>query len=94
MSEKMSYGGELRTIKIEKLEKIKSMGINPYPNKFDRTNHTTDIIENFEEFEKKETPVAIAGRLIAVRKMGKAAFCHIRDGEGKIQIYIRKDKIS
>jgi len=94
LSEKMSYGGELRTIKIEKLEKIKSMGINPYPNKFDRTNHTTDIIENFEEFEKKETPVAIAGRLIAVRKMGKAAFCHIRDGEGKIQIYIRKDKIS
>ncbi|MFC1477243.1 lysine--tRNA ligase [candidate division KSB1 bacterium] len=94
MSDEMTYGGELRAVKLEKLEKIKKMGVNPYPNKYPRTHYTAEIIDTFEQLEKDETPVSVAGRLIAVRKMGKAAFCHVRDSEGKIQIYVRKDKIS
>ncbi|MFC1556771.1 lysine--tRNA ligase [candidate division KSB1 bacterium] len=94
MSEELTYGSELRSIKIEKLEKIRSMGINPYPNKFSRTHYSNEIIDNFEEFEKNGADVSISGRLIAIRRMGKAAFCHLRDSKGKIQVYIRKDKLS
>jgi len=89
-----TYGSDLRSIKIEKLDRIREMGINPYPNDYNRTHYTTEIIDNFEEYEKNKTPVAVAGRLIAIRKMGKAAFCHLRDSEGKIQFYVRKDKLS
>jgi lysyl-tRNA synthetase class 2 len=94
LTKENSYGSDLRTVKLEKLEKIMSMGINPYPNKFDRTHYTKDIFDNFEELEKSETEVSLAGRIITVRKMGKAAFCNLRDSEGNIQFYIRKDKVS
>jgi len=88
-----SYGSDLRTIKLEKLEKIREMGINPYPNKFARTHYIPEIIEQSETLEEEGVTVSVGGRIIAVRRMGKAAFCHLRDSEGKMQIYIRKDKI-
>lgn len=94
MSTENRYGSELRSVKLVKLEKIISMGINPYPNKFDRTHYTKDIFDNSELLEKNETGVSLAGRIVTVRKMGKAAFCNIRDSKGNIQFYIRKDRVS
>ena len=88
------YGGELRDIKLEKLEKIKKLGIDPYPSQYDRTHFTAEILENFEKLEKEQVTVAVAGRTIALRRMGKALFGHIRDSKGKLQIYIRKDKVT
>ncbi len=75
----------------EKLEKIRALGINPYPPKFDRTHTSRQIKDNFEALEEKE--VAVAGRIMSNRRMGKAAFFHIQDMEGRIQIYVKKDEV-
>ena len=72
------------------LNKLRALGINPYPaEKFDVTHYTTDIINNFEE--NKE--VVIAGRLMSRRIMGKASFAEIQDAEGRIQVYFNRDEI-
>ena len=82
---------QLMEIRREKLEKIREMGINPYPYIYNQTHLSNDIIENFESFEGKN--VSIAGRIMSVRLMGKAAFCHIQDSKGRIQVYLRKNEI-
>lgn len=73
----------------EKLLKLKELGINPYPYYFDRSHTTKQILENYSELDQKE--VTIAGRIMSNRLMGKAAFFHIQDMNGRIQIYIKKD---
>ncbi len=89
-----TYGGELRNVKLQKLEKIRQLGIDPYPAKYDRTHFSAEVIDDFDHLEKDGAQIAVAGRVIALRSMGKALFGHIRDSRGKIQIYVRKDKIS
>jgi lysyl-tRNA synthetase class 2 len=77
--------------RFEELEEIKKMGINPFAYSFDVDNKSVDIKENFEQLEGKD--VKIAGRIMAIRRMGKASFAHILDDKGKIQIYLKKDDI-
>jgi lysyl-tRNA synthetase class 2 len=96
----MNEQNELIKRRLEELEQIKKLGINPYPYRFDVTSNSVDIISNFldpqseEETEKnKANIVSIAGRISAIRKMGKATFCHIKDDKGRIQLYLRKDDI-
>lgn len=83
---------ELR--RLEELDLLESAGINAYPYSYDKTHNAIDILDNFTD-ENAETfsNVAIAGRIMAIRRMGKASFCHILDHTGKIQIYIKKDDI-
>lgn len=73
----------------EKLLKLKELGINPYPYYFDRSHTAKQILENYTELDQKE--VTIAGRIMSNRLMGKVAFFHIQDMNGRIQIYIKKD---
>ncbi|OGB61766.1 MAG: lysine--tRNA ligase [Caldithrix sp. RBG_13_44_9] len=75
----------------EKLLKLQEMGINPYPYEFSRTHSSADILADFEKLQEKE--VAVAGRIMSNRLMGKAAFFHIQDMPGKIQIYLKKDEV-
>lgn len=83
---------ELIKIKREKLSELQQSGKNPFEIvKYEVTNHSTEIVDRFEEFEGKE--VSVAGRLMTKRVMGKAAFCDIHDRDGKIQSYVRKDNI-
>lgn len=82
---------EFQKIRREKLEQIRELGFNPYPFSFKRTDFAADIIENFDPDEKRK--VSAAGRIMALRKHGKAAFTHIMDSSGKIQIYVRKDQV-
>ena len=77
----------------EKLNTLRSMGINPFPNSYDVTYKSKDIAEKFEELERNETEVAIAGRIMLYRVMGKSSFLTIKDSEGTIQAYIQKDKL-
>ena len=77
--------------RLEELEELKNMGITPYAYAYDVTAHSTEIKENYDDFENKT--VRIAGRLMAIRKMGKASFAHVQDADGKIQIYLRRDDI-
>ena len=78
---------QLLQIRRDKLAKLKSEGKDPFEiTKFNRTHTSKQIVENYDELEGKD--VTIAGRIMAKRIMGKASFCHIQDGEGKIQSYV------
>lgn len=77
----------LMQIRREKLEELQKEGKDPFIiTKFDRTNTAGEIKANYELFEQKD--VAVAGRIMAKRIMGKASFCTIQDSDGKIQSYI------
>ncbi|MCK5005254.1 MAG: lysine--tRNA ligase, partial [Candidatus Aminicenantes bacterium] len=85
-------------IRLEKIEKISELGIECYPYEFDVRDNLSDIKKSYadltrEDLEEKKIEVKTAGRIISIRKMGKSAFIHIFDGEEKLQIYIRKDKV-
>lgn len=75
----------------DKLEKLKELGVEPYPYKFDRSHSSSEIVDNFEQLKEKK--VSIAGRIMSNRRMGKAAFFHIQDLQGRIQVYLKKDEV-
>lgn len=78
---------QLMKIRREKLDKLKEEGQNPFEiTKFNRTHTSKQIVDNYDKLEGKD--VTVAGRLMAKRIMGKASFCHIQDGDGKIQSYV------
>ena len=83
---------QLLQIRRDKLAEMQSRGKDPFQiTKYDVTNHTTDILNNYEEFEGKQ--VTLAGRMMFKRVMGKASFCNIQDLPGKIQCYVARDAI-
>jgi len=78
---------KLVEVRVQKLRELQEKGKNPFDvTKYDRTHTSADIKTNYDELEGKD--VSIAGRIIGKRVMGKASFCHIQDGQGKIQSYI------
>lgn len=83
---------ELLQIRRDKLKELKEKGKDPFEiSKVEVSNHSQEIKENFSEFEGKD--VAIAGRIMSKRVMGKASFCDIQDRDGRIQSYISKNEI-
>ncbi|MCB0282484.1 MAG: lysine--tRNA ligase [Calditrichaeota bacterium] len=82
---------ELIEIRKEKIEKLRETGVNPFPYMFDRSHMTADVKHDFENLEGQD--VSVAGRIMAVRVMGKASFCHIQDMQGRLQLYIQRDAI-
>ena len=78
-------------IRIQKLQKLREAGIDPYPHHYKPTHKSESIKGDYPDLEGKT--VRIAGRIMALRKMGKASFAHIMDSEGKIQFFIRKDDV-
>ena len=83
---------EQEIVRRESLQKLRELGINPYPAElFDVNNNSVNIKKNYTEGE--ETEVIIAGRLMSRRIMGKASFAEIQDSEGRIQIYVNRDEI-
>ena len=86
----MANLSEQEIIRREKLEKIRELGINPYPADLYPVTHLSEQIKsNFIENEK----VAIAGRLMSRRIQGKASFAELLDSKGKIQVYFNRDEI-
>ncbi|HSU50332.1 MAG TPA: lysine--tRNA ligase [Segetibacter sp.] len=88
---------EQELIRREKLTALQNAGIDPYPAALYAVNTTSvKIKENYKGEENKAdfTDVCIAGRLMSVRDMGKAAFAVIQDSVGKIQVYLKRDEIS
>ncbi len=76
-----------------KLEKIREMGINPFPYKFEKDAESKYVFANFDQLESTERELSLAGRIMTMRVMGKASFCHIQDETGQIQLYVRKDDV-
>jgi len=82
----------LEIIRRESLQKLRELGINPYPAKEFKTTATIDeILTNFKKFEGKE--VILAGRMMSRRVMGKASFAELKDASGRMQIYINRDEL-
>ncbi|PKL82095.1 MAG: lysine--tRNA ligase [Ignavibacteriae bacterium HGW-Ignavibacteriae-3] len=75
----------------EELKAILAKGILPFAYNYDINNYSKNIKNNFELLENKD--VKIAGRIMAIRRMGKASFAHVQDNKGRIQIYLKKDDI-
>lgn len=88
-----SDGGRERDLRILKLEKLRQMGIDPYPYVFRRTHSISQVVEAEKDLLEKETKIAVAGRVMALRKHGHTAFGNIKDGTGTLQFYIRDDKV-
>lgn len=91
MSEQHKSLKQIIDYRKEKLLKIKESGIDPFPQKFTPNHFSKDIIHNFDKLQNKD--VILAGRIMSIRKMGKASFFHLQDQFGKIQIFIKRDDV-
>jgi len=93
----MQPGEQLIKQRIEKLDKIRKLGINPYPYKFEVKNFSDEILKKYAKLKKEgktNDKVTLAGRIMTLRPMGKIAFGHIQDYKGKIQFFINEKEIS
>ena len=92
MAQQNKDTNELIKVRRQKLADLQAAGKNPFEiMKYDVTHHSKEIKDNFEELEGKE--VAVAGRLMFKRVMGKASFCNVQDLQGNIQSYVARDSI-
>jgi lysyl-tRNA synthetase class 2 len=82
---------QLRAVRLEKLDKLRQMGVDPYGTRFDRSTCAQAIREGFDSLEGSE--VGIAGRIMALRHHGKASFADLQDQSGRIQVYVRLDDV-
>lgn len=78
-------------VRRDKMQQFIDAGMYPFGEKYEWDHHTQDVKQAAEVLEKEETPVRVAGRLMALRRHGKTAFCVLRDISGEIQLYFRKD---
>ncbi len=95
MSDQLTQQEQVRR---EKLEKYRELGIDPFGQRYDVTDHAEDLKAKYanyseEELEAMESHGNVAGRIMFIRKMGKASFFSIQDKTGFMQVYIRKDVV-
>lgn len=91
----MQHLSEQEIVRRENLQKIREFGIDPYPPiHFPVNAFAKDIKTNFKDEAAEEfTDLALAGRLMSTRVMGKAAFAELQDSSGRIQLYVQRDDI-
>ncbi|MDQ2693745.1 MAG: lysine--tRNA ligase [Chloroflexota bacterium] len=91
----MTEYNSLEKIRLQKLEELRAEGIEPYPTRAHRTHLSVDAIREFEAAENdgREVRVTLAGRIRAMRPMGKVSFAHIEDGSGKVQLFFRLNEV-
>jgi lysyl-tRNA synthetase class 2 len=89
------YHDELNTLMVrrrEELEHLRAAGVEPYPHGFERNTSAKEILDTYKD-DQPQWIVAVAGRIMSIRRMGKASFCHIQDMTGRIQSYMKKDDL-
>ena len=84
---------EQELVRREKAEKLRELGLDPFGQRYDRTDYAADIHSKYQDvdhdaFENMDDTAKVAGRIMFIRKMGKASFFTIKDKTGSIQIYI------
>ena len=90
---------ELSDLLLQRRRKVDALweaGINPYPNDFKPQHTSTDIYEEFDDAEEIDAggrAFSVAGRILARRSFGKAAFIQLQDRKGRLQLYVKKDEI-
>ena len=80
-------------IRLNKLKKIRELGIDPYPYSYQISHTIPEIYKKSEELIKSQENISIAGRLLAVRGKGKASFANMQAQHTRIQIYLRQDSL-
>jgi lysyl-tRNA synthetase, class II len=87
----------LERTRLEKVERLRQQGIEPYPNRAERTHTSLEAIRAYETAESagegQPVVVTLAGRLRSMRPMGKISFAHIEDGDGRVQLFFRANEI-
>lgn len=85
-------------VRRDKMNDLKERGVDPFGGRYERTHFSRELHESYDSKSKEELEEAgktakVAGRLMTKRGKGKAGFAHLKDKEGRIQIYIRKDEV-
>jgi len=85
-------------LRLEKLKQIEALGQRAYPTKYEFTHTIPSILAEYsqksaEELDQSRVNVRVAGRIMAIRLMGKAGFAHLQQGGQKLQIYVKKDAV-
>jgi lysyl-tRNA synthetase class 2 len=81
----------LERVRREALAELRARGIEPYAYRYERTHTIAEALGAFSP--DRETPVCVAGRVVALRDLGKATFANLEDASGRIQLYIRRDDV-
>ncbi len=94
----MEVDSEQVEVRRQKLAKLKASGVPVYPNDFKPTHTGSEIFDKFADASEEELAAApkdlrVAGRIVTIRRMGKASFFHIQDRRGRLQIYIQQNRI-
>ncbi len=85
---------ELEQLRLQKLERLRSKGIDPFPRRVKRTHTTAEAVAALEKARPEDQPaVMVCGRLRSFRAMGKIAFAHIEDESGRLQLFLRNDQL-
>jgi len=84
---------KLRAVRIEKMESMRSAGVNPFPYRYEVTHDVATLLLAETELVERETKVRVSGRIMALRGHGKTIFGHVEDRSGRIQFYVRKDEL-
>ena len=85
---------ELERVRLEKLNRLREGGMEPYPRQANRTHTTQEAILAYEsKAEGESVEATVVGRLRSIRKMGKTTFTHIEDGYGRLQLYLRLEDL-
>ncbi len=77
----------------KKLEKLKEMGIDPYPSSTKRDHTAKEALDQFAELSSSQKEITLAGRIRSLRTQGKISFAHIEDGTGKVQLFFKADNL-
>ena len=94
----MALDEKIYELRREKLKQIEALGQQTYPTKYDFTHTIPQIVADYsdktaEQLESPRVTVRVAGRLMAIRLMGKAGFAHLQQGGQRLQIYVKKDAV-
>lgn len=82
---------ELKRVRLEKLQELRDMGIDPFGSRFERDTNCQTIVDDFSAMEGQN--VCVAGRIMSKRRHGKAGFANLQDLSGNIQLYFKKDDL-
>ncbi len=94
----MAEQSRLRDVRLKKIEELEKEGVPPFRNDFRVTHQLGEILETYEAWDASKLEgmaesFSVAGRMVALRSFGKAAFVKLMDMTGRLQVYVRKDKV-
>jgi lysyl-tRNA synthetase class 2 len=94
----MEFENEMMRQRHLNRQKLEELDVDPYPGKISRSHTTAEVHQAFDQFDREQLEgmdreVTVTGRVVLARHMGKAGFMTLEDGHGRLQVYVRKDRI-